>query len=48
MSCCCTVDLEKAVDLARLGVDIDVEVSGCRGKARDGLDVGGKSVPESC
>lgn len=38
--------LEESLDLASLDVDIDVEVSRCRGKTGDGLDVGCQSIPE--
>ena len=37
--------LEQALDLACLGVDVDVKIPRRRGKTRDGLDVSRKRVP---
>ena len=37
--------LEETLDLARLGVDVDVQVSRRGRQAGDGLDVGGEGVP---
>lgn len=36
--------LEESIDLAGLGVDVDVEVARSGGETGDGLDVGGESV----
>ena len=35
---------KKAINLTRLRIDIDVEVTRCCGKAGNGLDVGSQSV----
>lgn len=37
-------NLEQAVNLARLSVNIDVEVARCGGQTRNGLDIGSKRV----
>ena len=37
--------LEETLNLARLGIDVDVQVSRRSRKAGDGLDVGGEGVP---
>lgn len=38
-------DLEETIDLTSLGVNIDVEIAGSSGKARDGLNVGSECIP---
>jgi hypothetical protein len=38
-------DLEETINLASLGINIDVEVAGGSGETRDGLNIGSKCVP---
>jgi len=37
-------DLEETIDLASLGINVDVEVAGSGGETRNGLDVGSECV----
>jgi len=39
-------DLEETINLASLGINVDVEVAGSSGETRNGLDVGSECVPE--
>jgi hypothetical protein len=38
--------LEETIDLAGLGVNVDVEVAGSGGEAGDGLDVGSECISD--
>ena len=38
--------LEETIDLAGLGVNVDVEVAGSGGKTRNGLDVGSECISD--
>ena len=40
-------DLEETIDLASLGIDVDVEVAGSGGETRDGLDVGSECISDN-
>jgi hypothetical protein len=39
-------NLEETIDLASLGINVDVEVTGSSGETRNGLDVGSECISD--